>query len=45
MQQHIIDAIEQEVKIKGIVQVGSNTGQEINQFKFYTKNIICSLKC
>lgn len=27
--------------IRGIINVGSNTGQECSQFKSYTKNIIC----
>jgi FkbM family methyltransferase len=27
--------------IRGIIQVGSNTGQECSQFRSYTKNIVC----
>ena len=41
MQQQIIQNLAIGLPIKGIIQVGSNTGQELNQFKLYTKNIIC----
>jgi FkbM family methyltransferase len=33
--------INQGIEIKGIIQVGANTGQEISEFKNYTKNIMC----
>ncbi len=33
--------INQNVNIKGIIQVGSNSGQEVRLFKRYTDNIIC----
>jgi FkbM family methyltransferase len=29
------------IDIKGIIQVGANVGQEINEFKKYTNNILC----
>lgn len=41
MQDFILQRINKEFDIKGIIQVGSNTGQECNQFRNYTKNIIC----
>ena len=33
--------INQGVEIKGIIQVGANTGQEISEYKNYTQNIMC----
>jgi FkbM family methyltransferase len=33
--------INQGIEIKGIIQVGANTGQEISEYKNYTKNIMC----
>ena len=33
--------INQGIEIKGIIQVGANTGQEIIEYKNYTQNIMC----
>lgn len=41
MDSQVFQHIAKYTKIKGIIQVGSNTGQEINLFRQYTKNIIC----
>ena len=38
---NLFDKINSISKIKGVVQVGSNTGQECNVFRNYTKKIIC----
>ena len=41
MENNALDIISQHHKIKGIVQVGANTGQECSLFRNYTNNIIC----
>jgi len=37
----VFKEIEKFFPVKGIIQVGSNTGQEMSLFKLYTKNIVC----
>jgi FkbM family methyltransferase len=37
----LLHKLNQKINIKGIIQVGSNTGQECSLFRDYTKNIIC----
>jgi len=41
MEGHILNTINSIHKIKGVVQVGANLGQECNFFRSYTDNIIC----
>jgi FkbM family methyltransferase len=41
MEREVFEIISKEVEVRGIIQVGSNTGQEINLFRNYTQNIIC----
>ena len=41
MEGHILNLINSVHKIKGVVQVGANLGQECNFFRRYTNNIIC----
>lgn len=41
MERHILNIMNNAHKIKGIIQVGANLGQECNFFRSYTKNIIC----
>lgn len=36
-----VEVLEKIKNIKGIIQVGANTGQESNLFRKYTKNVIC----
>ena len=36
----LLEEIKNNIEIKGIIQVGANTGQEVNQFKTLTNNII-----
>jgi len=38
---NLLISLSQIIPIKGIIQVGSNTGQECSIFKKYTNNIIC----
>lgn len=37
----LFEKINKEKKIKGVIQVGANIGQEIDLFKRFTSNIIC----
>lgn len=41
MENNALKIINNNHKIKGIIQVGANTGQECSLFKNYTNNIIC----
>lgn len=41
MENNALEIINQNHKIKGIIQVGANTGQECFLFRNYTNNIIC----
>lgn len=41
MQGFIMELVKEKFPIKGIIQVGSNTGQECSHFRHYTANIIC----
>jgi FkbM family methyltransferase len=41
MENNALEIINRHHKIKGIVQVGANTGQECFLFRNYTNNIIC----
>jgi len=37
----LLNKLSQKVNIRGIIQVGSNVGQECSLFRAYTSNIIC----
>jgi FkbM family methyltransferase len=41
MHDQILQKISEHVSIRGIVQVGANTGQECELFRRYTSNFIC----
>ena len=41
MDKHILEEINDLVGIRGIVQVGSNIGQEIPGFRNFTDRIVC----
>ena len=41
MHQEILQQISEKTDIRGIVQVGANTGQESGLFRQYTNNFIC----
>jgi len=41
MEDQVFKKIVSETRIKGIIQVGANVGQEMGIFKKYTKNIVC----